>query len=104
MGSVFHQTLPFYMKGQAAPGISYPVCALWLCRDLDMKWKFGQVKSKDPPATLPTYKSDSLGTVPRTKEYKTPLQILQLFLTGAILDSIVKQTKQMQSCKNSINE
>jgi len=36
MGSVFHQTLLFY---------STPLCALWLCRDLDMKWKFGQIKA-----------------------------------------------------------
>ena len=61
-----------------------------------MQWKLGQIKStlgKEPSTTLPTFKSGPTGPVTRTKESKTPLQVFQLMLTSAILDSIVTQTK-----------
>ena len=65
-------------------------------RELDIQWKLGQIKStlgKEPPTILPPFTSGPTGPTTRTKDCKTPLQVLQLMLTGAILDSIVTQTK-----------
>ena len=48
---------------------------------------------KETSTLLPTFQSSPTGPLLRTKEYKTPLQNLQLFLTSDILESIVQQTK-----------
>ena len=48
---------------------------------------------KEPPTVLPPFTSGPTGPTTRTKDCKTALQVLQLTLTGAILDSIVTQTK-----------
>ena len=61
-----------------------------------MQWKLGQIKStlgKEPTTILPTFKSGPTSPTTRTEECNTPLKVLQLMLTTAILDSIVTQTK-----------
>ena len=70
------------------------------CRDDEndgaLKWSVGPVitscDKQPPPHQLPLF-SYPEGPSPRTKSAKTPLQVLQLFLTSIILDSIVQQTK-----------
>ena len=76
--------------------------AILLYRDSDetdvdtIKWTLGPViisiDKQPPPRQLPPF-SYPEGPSPRTKDAKTPMQtrILQLFLTTAILDSIVQQ-------------
>lgn len=68
-----------------------------------MKWSLGPILScadDDQATPHQIYTFTNLeGPSPRTKDAKTPLQLLQLFLTVVILESIVQQTKQFASQK-----
>ena len=48
---------------------------------------------RQPPSQLPPFRSGQFGPTERTREAKTPLQVLQLILTSMVLESIVLQTK-----------
>ena len=62
----------------------------------ELQWMYGEVQhsaeGQATPRNLPRF-SSSCGPTLRTKQATTPLQVLQLFLTKAILEEIVRQTK-----------
>ena len=68
------------------------------CRS-DNEWTYGEVQNtaegQAAPCQLPPFNCSSRPT-PQTKQAKTPLAVLQLFLTTAILE-IVRQTKLFAS-------
>ena len=61
----------------------------------EMKWTYGVVintpQEQPVPLQLPPF-TCCFGPVPRIKQPKTPLQVLQLLLTTVILEKIVQQT------------
>ena len=70
-----------------------------------LQWTLGRLltsATKQPrPRDLPPFNYPQ-GPSPRTQSTKTPLQVLQLFLTSVILDSIVQQAKLFASQKGKV--
>ena len=90
-----------------------PMCMLnQLCRtdesDEDqLKWTLGPLltsAAKQPPPRELAPFTYPQGPSPRTKSATKPLQVLQLYLTTVILDSIVQQTKLFASQKGKTIE
>lgn len=88
----------FYIIYSNDKGIVFHSCS-------EIKWNYGKVitsiQNKPSPRKLPQFVYPS-GPSPRTKSVDTPLQVVQLFLTNVILDSIVQQTNVFASQKGVV--
>lgn len=78
---------------------------LFICSDSARSWKLYKVKSSrtGQPSlkTVPSFEA-SVGPIPLTRSAKTTIKVIQLFLTGMLLQSIVTQSNDFAASKEAV--
>lgn len=78
---------------------------LFICSDSARSWKLYKVKSsctgQPSPKTVPSFEA-SVGPIPLTRSAKTTIKVIQLFLTGMLLQSIVTQSNNFAASKEAV--
>lgn len=79
---------------------------LFICSgDVARRWKLHKLKNsrtgQPSPKAVPSFEA-SVGPVPHTKSAKTPIKVLQLFLTGMLPQSIIAQSNNFAESKGVV--